>query len=526
MSDTIISSVVTSTVLLDSPTYNDNVTVTGTGTVSVTSGYGMSAGSYAVILNNGSISSGDNEGIYLYKGGLVTNFGTIYGVDGGVYQFGGQTTIVNSGSIIGGAGVNSSQPYFVNAGIDLYAGQVTNETNALISGSNFGVLAYTSTTTITNDGTIQATAAAGSGVTTLTGSGATVSITDGIGVAFLLGGTLINAGTVSGNTDAVYFTGGKADLVVEAGAVFEGGVIADAADSNLIELASGASAQVLDMGGSFSGFQTIQIDAGAQWTLEGNVAELASGQTISGFTLGDTIKLDGFTAASESYVDGVLTLTNAASLTETITFANEPERLTTANFNAVRDADGTEITLCFYPGTRIATPDGDVAVEDLRAGDAVLTANGEMPVRWIGRSEVATRFADKLRSLPVRIKAGALGGGLPLRDLLVSPDHALFLDDVLVHASALVDGVNILRDYDVPEVFSYYHVELASHELLLAEGSWAESFVDNVERMHFHNWDEREAPAEAIVEMAYPRAKSVRQLPAALRARLARRDAA
>jgi hypothetical protein len=151
----------------------------------------------------------------------------------------------------------------------------------------------------------------------------------------------------------------------------------------------------------------------------------------------------------------------------------------------------------------------------------VQTAKGPLPVRWLGRSDISIRFTDQLRSLPIRITAGALGGGLPRRDLLLSPDHAIFLDGILVQAGALVNGASIRREYDVPECFSYYHVELASHELLLAEGVAAESFVDNVDRMHFANWDERTTPAEPIAEMLYPRAKSHRQLPPSLRARWA-----
>lgn len=88
-----------------------------------------------------------------------------------------------------------------------------------------------------------------------------------------------------------------------------------------------------------------------------------------------------------------------------------------------------------------------------------------------------------------------------LRDLRVSPEHAIFMGDILVQAAALVDGVTVLREQSIPEQFTYCHVELASHELLLAEGVPAESFVDNVDRMHFHNWDARTAPEEAIVEL-------------------------
>ena len=181
---------------------------------------------------------------------------------------------------------------------------------------------------------------------------------------------------------------------------------------------------------------------------------------------------------------------------------------------------------CFYAGTRLATADGEIAVEDITAGMLLLTAAGESkPVRWLGRSEVSTRFADPLRVLPIRIKAGALGESLPLRDLLVSPDHAMFVGGVLVQAGAMVNGSSIIREADVPECFTYYHVELATHELLQAEGAAAESFVDNVDRMGFANWAEHEALGETapIEEMNLPRVKSQRQVPVALRAALAAR---
>ncbi|NNM57986.1 Hint domain-containing protein [Acidocella sp.] len=185
--------------------------------------------------------------------------------------------------------------------------------------------------------------------------------------------------------------------------------------------------------------------------------------------------------------------------------------------------------ICFYPGTLIATPDGEKAVETLRAGDLVLTAAGKSaPVRWMGRQTVSTRFADPLRVLPIHIKAGALAEGVPARDLLVSPDHALLIDGVLIQAAALVNGVSIFREANVPVTFTYHHVELADHSLILAENTPAETFVDNVDRMAFDNWAEHEALADAsaITEMDLPRAKATRQVPVAIRAHLARRATA
>ena len=182
---------------------------------------------------------------------------------------------------------------------------------------------------------------------------------------------------------------------------------------------------------------------------------------------------------------------------------------------------------CFCPGTLVATPDGDVAVETLAAGDVVLTAAGDVKfVRWVGRRAVATRFADPITSMPVRVRAGALAHNVPVRDSLLSPCHAVLVDGVLVQAGALVNGTSIVRETTMPETFTYYHVELADHALILADGMPAETFIDNIDRMAFDNWAEHAAlvgtDAE-ITPMDYPRAKSARQVPAAIRARLAER---
>ena len=184
---------------------------------------------------------------------------------------------------------------------------------------------------------------------------------------------------------------------------------------------------------------------------------------------------------------------------------------------------------CFMAGTAIRTPSGDVAVETLKAGDLVTLSDGRTaPVAWLGRQTISMVFADPLRVLPIRIRANALEDNVPARDLLLSPDHALLVDNVLIQAGALVNGISILRETDVPTVFTYYHVEIADHSLILAENTPAETFVDNVDRLNFDNWAEHEALVgdTAIAEMEYPRAKSARQLPQAIRQRLAGRAAA
>ncbi len=146
---------------------------------------------------------------------------------------------------------------------------------------------------------------------------------------------------------------------------------------------------------------------------------------------------------------------------------------------------------CFATGTLIATARGEVAVEDLRVGDLVVTAQGGaalQPIVWIGHSRAnVARHPDPRRIAPVLIKAGALGEGVPHRDLRVSPDHGMFVDGYLVPAGRLVNGTTIVQELWCPEV-TYWHVELPAHGLVVSEGAVSESYLDDGNRKQFDNY--------------------------------------
>jgi hypothetical protein len=148
----------------------------------------------------------------------------------------------------------------------------------------------------------------------------------------------------------------------------------------------------------------------------------------------------------------------------------------------------TDINPCFAAGTRILTAAGtQTAVETLAVGDHVALRDGQTaPVIWIGRRLVKPQAHPNPKLVqPILIARDALADGLPLRDLQVSPDHALLFDGHLIPAKALVNGYTIWQR-PVQEV-CYYHIELDHHAILLAEGVAAESYLETGNRGAFEN---------------------------------------
>ncbi len=142
---------------------------------------------------------------------------------------------------------------------------------------------------------------------------------------------------------------------------------------------------------------------------------------------------------------------------------------------------------CFTPGTSIATPRGEHLVEELALGDQIITReNGIQQIRWIGRISLgAKELAANPHLKPVLIQKGALGNGLPERDMLVSPNHrilvandrtALYFEDeeALVAAKHLVNNLGVHRMDTMAT--SYVHFLFDRHEMVLSNGAWTESF--------------------------------------------------
>ncbi|MGB7243345.1 MAG: Hint domain-containing protein [Sulfitobacter sp.] len=172
-----------------------------------------------------------------------------------------------------------------------------------------------------------------------------------------------------------------------------------------------------------------------------------------------------------------------------------------------------ETVVCFTRGALIKTPGGDVAVEKLRAGDLVLTqGSGAQPILWVGHKRI--RFADltpmnAARLLPVHIRAGALGGGLPLRDVMVSPQHRMLVSSPICERmfdvpSALVAAKHLtswpgVRVADEVDTVDYFHLLLNEHEIVFVEDAPSESLFAGAEAMRSLSEDARRE-----IEMIFP----------------------
>ena len=218
------------------------------------------------------------------------------------------------------------------------------------------------------------------------------------------------------------------------------------------------------------------IDAGADWlTSPGNTSGLAG--TISGFTSGDTIEITGITATGSSYADGVLTLTEAsgaATLAITGSF-------TTSNFLVTNVAGGTNISmLCFCVNTMVLTPSGQRPVQELASGDAVITLSGAVRrIVWIGEGKVLATRGRRSAATPVIVRKGALSDRMDRRTICTSARGIHSTSTTCRFRLELpVNHRSILWDDHAQEV-SLYHVELETHDVLLADGAPAESYRDD-----------------------------------------------
>ncbi len=473
-----------------------------TGTVAVT------------LINAGTIagsSGASGYGVYLRAGGQVTN--QTGGTIAGRYAVSSRltaATVDNAGLISGGTGTGERAVYLGKGGT------LTNQAGGALTG-NRGVVATGAAATIRNAGTIAGSTSAvsfGAGFahTLIADPGAVFSgvVNGGNTIGATAASTLeltsaVSAGTLAGlgsqfvnfarfavDTGATWALTGANTLASQT-TLTNNGTLNVAGGSLAFDtlLGSGRIAAsggaTIAASGTVAATETIALGTGANRLA---LTPSAFAGTISGFNAGETIVLTGIADAVSANISGGNTLLVHRGANPDISLLLDPAANYAGATFSVGDGASDFVTTdlpCFAKGTRIDTPEGPVAVEDLKEGGLVcLHDGGTAPIVWIGRRRVnCARHPRPERVWPVRVAAGAFGPGLPRRDLFLSPNHAIFANDVLFPIAYLIDGdgiAQVSRDEVV-----YFHLELPAHDVVLAEGLPAESYLDTGDRARFDN---------------------------------------
>jgi T5SS/PEP-CTERM-associated repeat protein len=474
---------------------------------------GDAAVSGGTLLVNGALNIGDNG-----AGTLAINSG-------------GQVTVANTGSVnyaavsegaeaegfllLDGAGsllaIDSDLTVGVagHASVSITDGAVLNDEGALFSGLTSGASA---SIFVSSGGALMV--------------GSSLNLADVAGVA--AGLTVGAAGTVSLPTlfvgGAVQGAGGAGSVTIEAGGTVDAANVTiygtgsvDLAGGTLLTdpitlLPGGSIHGTGTIAGAIGGQGTLDSEVGGTLTLSGSVGAglsvLARGTvalgdvgafagTIADLAPGSDIRLTTLIRGGASGDVSALSLGPANLLTidlvggTDVTVQLDPNAtLHESNFALDSGPGGVAdivFIACYGAGTMILTDRGEIAVEHLCVGDRVVTVSGaHRPVIWLGHRRLAcARHAHPASVYPVRVAKDAFGPDAPRRDLLLSPDHAVWVDGALVPIRHLINDTTIAQEARAE--IAYWHVELAGHDVIFADGLACETYLDTGNRGAFAN---------------------------------------
>jgi autotransporter passenger strand-loop-strand repeat protein len=459
--------------------YGDLAVISGFGTGDVIDLTTTTGGTLTTALVSGNtvatVTVGSNSETFTFAGDVGSSLALIG--DGGTGQeivFSAAApvvTVVSSGATQSGITVSSGGSLIVDAGGTAVSAHV-------LSGGSATVTGVDSATTISAGGSeLLLGSATGDQIygTQLISAASAIATSEtiyngGVIDLYLKGGSVVDTTISSGGTLAISGNASATDTVILGGGVIE------------LQSPKATVLGSLVFSGAAKLEETAVISAG-----------YGVSATISNFGSGDTIDLTQFGAAAtltSAVVSGNTGETvSSGGVSESFTFAGT---YNAAYFQLTADgAGGVEIAAteapCFRAGTAVLTDRGEVPVELLNVGDRLVTVSGETaPIIWIGHRQIdCSRHVEPERVLPVRIAAHAFAENSPARDLYLSPDHAVFAEGVLIPVKQLVNGTTI-RQIDV-ETVSYFHVELADHNIILAEGLPSETYLDTGDRRSFAN---------------------------------------
>ena len=433
----------------------------------------------AAIARDTVILDGGVQVVEIYPGGAAGSAVSAVVSSGGVQ-------IVSSGGVASATTVKSG-------------GEQLRDGGAIVSGTVFsggieGIQSGFTTSGLVLSRTGVATLAVGSG-----GTASGTQVTSGMseivsGVTALGSGSIVSAGGSETVTSGGKEIGGRDSgmLSVGSGGVLQNETVASGGSATL---SAGAVASNTVISGS-----TLVLSGGANAT--GSIDFAGSGGTlviegktmptgtVSGFNpgMGDTILFSGIPASGATLTSSGNSLTiHEGGSNYTLNISSS-----TPGFTLVNDGGVVELLPdipCFAAGTHILTPEGELRVEDIAVGDRVITMREGGPatrkVVWTGKRSVdIARHPEPELLWPVRILAGAFGPNMPERDLRLSPHHAVYVDGHFFEAQSLVNGVSVIVERTTRYI-TYHHIELEAHDVMLAEGLPAESFLNTGNRQVF-----------------------------------------
>ena len=470
-------------------------------------------------LTSGAAGSDTNDGLFeATNGGTLAITTSVDNTGGDITANGGTIAIGNNATITGGT-LNTS-----GSGVLEATGPTTMSGVTISSGSTYTITSGSVTQlvgTVTNAGVIQiaagpnnaaletsgAVSLTGGGTVTLSNSGTSVPgavIAQAVASSPLtnVDNTIQGFGQIGGASGLILVNHGTVDANVSGQTLTSGAAGSDTNDG-LFEASNGG---LLDVTGAITGGGQLEIGAGSEIELGGAASETTTFTgatnaklrldvpssytgTIAGFAAGTTLELANSNAITATPTSNGANTTLTVKLSGGGALTYELAGNLTNNTFAVTHvgSDSTDLTVaCFAAGARILTAAGEAPVEELCLGDRVPTLSSRLArIAWLGHRRIDCRHTRSTDAWPIRVRAGAFGDGLPIRDLLLSPDHAVFVAGVLVPVRHLVNDCTVVQER-IAQV-TYYHVKLAAHDVILAEGLPCESYLDTGNRAAFED---------------------------------------
>jgi T5SS/PEP-CTERM-associated repeat protein len=468
----------------------------GSGVVTIQNGGALSAVTGTVL----GFQSGSNGTATLTDAGSTWLAGALTvgqaGTGSLTVQNGGVLTTTN-GSIIGfddaATGVHGT------GGVTIEAGGMLNALTSLRIGSlgtflvNDGIASASAITL--SGGTVVVSNAGTVTTQTLTMAGGTIDVSNGgvlvdgptliagtAGTVFVEAGANVNAlGTIIGHiqlSGELLATGSAPSLLKIKGDIAGGGIL--------------APLMTLEIYGAIGAGVDIAFSPSVGAEVGDLVLDAPTGNqgTITGFGIGNTIDVQGSLYTDAVFTQGTSqtagTLTLSGIGFAPLTLAVEGN-YGADSFVATPGTSDTIVTLCFAAGTHVATPQGEVPIERLAVGDKALTLSGAArSIVWVGAGQVLATRGRRTAATPVIVRRGALADNVPCRDLRITKGHSLFIDGVLIPVEELINHRSIFWD-DRAQELTIYHVELETHDVLVANGAPAESYRDDGNRWLFQN---------------------------------------